>query len=100
MPPVQCCSPHRGPARHLAPHAALAMSQTDLVPGPDPWAGGAVSDPVFQEAYRRVRSRFSDRQWQTLTSQQITEEIYREMAVIDAEKRRRSGDETPEPEQG
>jgi hypothetical protein len=59
-----------------------------------------MSDPVFQEAYRRVRSRFNDQQqWGTLTNRQITEEIYREMAAIDAEKRRNSGSAPPRPEQ-
>lgn len=76
-----------------------ALSQFDLVRGPNLHAGGAMTDPIFQEAYRRVRSRYSDQQWGTTTNHQITEEIYREMAVIDAGKREQSGDETPKPEQ-
>jgi hypothetical protein len=45
-----------------------------------------MSDQVFQEAFARVRARYSDAEWQTMSPQQVVEEIYREMRVIDVEQ--------------
>ena len=45
-----------------------------------------MSDQVFQDAYSRVRGRFSDQEWFGMTPRQITDEIYREIRVIDQER--------------
>jgi hypothetical protein len=45
-----------------------------------------MSDQVFHEAYDRVRSRFSDQEWFSLTPRQITDAIYREIRLIDQER--------------
>jgi hypothetical protein len=45
-----------------------------------------MSDGSFQEAYARVRGRYSDQAWIALTPRQITEAIYQEMRQIDAER--------------
>lgn len=45
-----------------------------------------MSDQIFQEAYGRVRSRHTDQEWFSLTPQQITDAIYREMRVIDQQR--------------
>ncbi len=39
----------------------------------------------FRLAYQRTRARYSDEQWLTLEPRQITDAIYREMRLIDAE---------------
>jgi hypothetical protein len=59
-----------------------------------------MSDRTFQEAYDRVRRRYSDREWLTLGNHRITEEIYREMREIDAERRRNTSGGDPKPDQG
>ena len=48
--------------------------------------GGAMSDQVFQDAYSRVRGRFSDREWFGMTPREITDAIYREIRIIDQER--------------
>ena len=48
--------------------------------------GGDMSDQVFQDAYSRVRARFSDQEWFGMTPRQITDAIYREIRVIDQER--------------
>ena len=45
-----------------------------------------MTDGSFQEAYARVRSRYSDEAWLALNPRQITEAIYGEMRLIDAER--------------
>jgi hypothetical protein len=45
-----------------------------------------MSDQVFQEAYDRVRNRFRDREWFSMTPRQITEAIYKEIRLIDQER--------------
>jgi hypothetical protein len=45
-----------------------------------------VSDQVFQNAYARVRGRHSDQAWFALSPREITESIYREIRIIDAER--------------
>jgi hypothetical protein len=45
-----------------------------------------MSDQIVQEAYKRVRSRYSDDAWFALPPRAITDEIYREMRQIDAER--------------
>ncbi|PPQ30137.1 hypothetical protein [Rhodopila globiformis] len=42
-----------------------------------------MRDPTFQDAYARVRGRFSDHDWLNLPPRKITDLIYREMRVID-----------------
>jgi len=45
-----------------------------------------MSDQIFQEAYARVRARHTEETWLALTPRQITDEIYREIRLIDAER--------------
>lgn len=45
-----------------------------------------MSDRVFEEAYNRVRSRFSEESWFALPPRTVTEEIYKEIRQIDAEQ--------------
>ena len=45
-----------------------------------------MSDPLFQKAYARARSRFSDSGWLSLSPREITEAIYGEIRQIDAER--------------
>jgi hypothetical protein len=47
-----------------------------------------MSDGGFQEAYARVRSRFTEEAWIALTPRQITDLIYREIRELDAERNR------------
>jgi hypothetical protein len=49
-----------------------------------------MSDGSFQEAYARVRRRYSDQAWLALTPRQITEAIYREIRLMDAERNQNS----------
>jgi len=60
-----------------------------------------MSDGSFQQAYARVRSRFSDQAWIALTPRQITDAIYREIRQIDAERNQQTIDQpsagTPDP---
>ena len=41
---------------------------------------------VFEEAYARVRSRFSDDAWFAMPPRAVTDEIYKEIRQIDAER--------------
>ena len=45
-----------------------------------------MSDHVFQDAYARVRSRYSDQAWLNLAPREITDAIYREIRRIDSER--------------
>jgi hypothetical protein len=45
-----------------------------------------MSDRSFQDAYARVRSRHTEQSWIALTPRQITEAIYQELRLIDAER--------------
>jgi hypothetical protein len=45
-----------------------------------------MNDKILQEAYARVRSRYTDSAWFALTPRAITDAIYREMREIDAER--------------
>jgi hypothetical protein len=47
-----------------------------------------MNDGSFQEAYARVRSRYDDQAWIALTPRQITEAIYQEIRLLDAERHR------------
>ena len=42
-----------------------------------------MSDQVFTQAYARVRARFSNRTWQNLSPREITDELFKEMRVLD-----------------
>lgn len=54
-----------------------------------------MSDGSFQEAYARVRSRYTDHAWIALTPRQITDAIYREIRQIDAERNQQTNDQLP-----
>jgi hypothetical protein len=45
-----------------------------------------MSDQIFQDAYARVRGRYTDQAWFALTPREITDLIYREIRVIDCER--------------
>ncbi len=45
-----------------------------------------MSDQIFQEAYARVRARHTEETWLALSPRQITDAIYREIRLIDAER--------------
>jgi hypothetical protein len=45
-----------------------------------------MSDSIFQDAYARVRSRHTNQGWFALAPREITEMIYREIRLIDAER--------------
>ncbi len=45
-----------------------------------------MRDLVFQDAYDRVRGRFTDEAWMALQPSEITRAIYAEMRVLDAER--------------
>jgi hypothetical protein len=45
-----------------------------------------MSDQIVQDAYNRVRSRYSDEVWYALPPRALTDEIYREIRRIDAER--------------
>jgi hypothetical protein len=45
-----------------------------------------MSEGVFQQAYDRVRKRFTLDAWLALDPRQVTELIYAEMRQIDAER--------------
>jgi len=42
-----------------------------------------MSDLIFQDAYARVRSRYSNQDWVTLSPREVTTLIYQEMREID-----------------
>ncbi|HVZ06382.1 hypothetical protein [Rhodopila sp.] len=44
-----------------------------------------MSDRVVEEAYNRVRSRYSDESWFALPPRAVTDAIYQEIRRIDAE---------------
>lgn len=45
-----------------------------------------MSDRIVEEAYNRARSRFPDDQWFALPPRAVTDEIYKEIRQIDAER--------------
>ncbi len=45
-----------------------------------------MSDQIVQEAYNRVRGRYTDDAWFSLPPRSVTDAIYREMRTIDAER--------------
>ena len=45
-----------------------------------------MSDQIVQEAYSRVRRRFSDEVWYALPPRALTDAIYQEIRQIDAER--------------
>lgn len=55
-----------------------------------------MSDQIFQEAYARVRARYTEDAWLAMSPRQITDAIYREIRQIDAE-RARANPEDPDP---
>jgi hypothetical protein len=47
-----------------------------------------MSDQIVHDAYARVRSRYADEEWYALPPRTITDEIYREIRRMDAERLR------------
>jgi hypothetical protein len=47
-----------------------------------------MSDRIFQEAYNRVRGRYTEDAWLSLNPRQLTDSIYKEIRLIDAERLR------------
>jgi hypothetical protein len=45
-----------------------------------------MSDHTFQDAYVRVRARYDDRSWFSLSPRQITDAIYQEIRALDRER--------------
>ncbi|MBS0643282.1 MAG: hypothetical protein JSS43_25740 [Proteobacteria bacterium] len=45
-----------------------------------------MSDRIVEEAYNRAKSRFSEEQWFSLPPRAVTDEIYKEIRQIDAER--------------
>ena len=45
-----------------------------------------MSDRIVEEAYNRVRSRYSDDAWFALPPRTLTDAIYQEIRRIDAER--------------
>ena len=45
-----------------------------------------MSDEIFAEAYARLRGRHSEKEWFSLTPQDITKAIYSEIRAIDRER--------------
>jgi hypothetical protein len=45
-----------------------------------------MSDQTFQDAYARVRGRHTDQVWFSLSPREITDAIYREIRLLDAER--------------
>jgi hypothetical protein len=45
-----------------------------------------MPDTVFNEAYTRVRARYSDQAWFRQTAREITNAIYAEIRAIDRER--------------
>jgi hypothetical protein len=58
-----------------------------------------MSDRVFQDAYIRVRNRYSAVEWWTQSNFRITKEIYLEMRSIDLERQQSVRGDVPEPGQ-
>ena len=54
-----------------------------------------MRDRVFQDAYDRVRGRFTDEAWMALQPSEITRAIYAEMRALDAERSRAPMIRTP-----
>jgi hypothetical protein len=42
-----------------------------------------VRDQAFAQAYVRVRARYTARTWQNVSAREITDEIYKEMRLLD-----------------
>jgi hypothetical protein len=57
-----------------------------------------MSDGVFQVAYEKARQRYSNDSWLALTPRQITEAIYQEIRLIDAERAADASTRAPSPE--
>ncbi len=47
-----------------------------------------MSDRIVEEAYNRVRSRYSDDAWFALPPRALTDAIYQEIRQIDSERSR------------
>jgi hypothetical protein len=54
-----------------------------------------MSDLTFQLAYARVRTRYSETEWQTMSPHQVAGEIYREIRILDAARQRDRGTDEP-----
>jgi hypothetical protein len=58
-----------------------------------------MNDQVYEEAYVRVRRRYSNFDWPALTRKDIDDAIFREVQVISAEGHRKPDKEAPEVDQ-
>jgi hypothetical protein len=45
-----------------------------------------MRDQIFQDAYARVRGRYTDQAWFALSPREITDAIYAEIRAIDQER--------------
>lgn len=57
-----------------------------------------MSDKIFEEAFARVRARYSEEQWLALSPRQITDAIYREIRQIDAARMQGNPPPSPDPD--
>jgi hypothetical protein len=55
-----------------------------------------MNDGIFQIAFKRVRSRYSEEAWLALLPRQITEAIYQEIRAIDAERHAQPAEDPPD----
>jgi hypothetical protein len=58
-----------------------------------------MNEQVFEEAYVRVRRRYSNVDWKALSRRDIDDAIYREIQIITVEASRKADDEAPEVDQ-
>ena len=58
-----------------------------------------MNEQVFEEAYVRVRRRYSNVDWKALSRRDIDDAIYREIQIITAEGSRKPDEEAPEVDQ-
>jgi hypothetical protein len=56
-----------------------------------------MSDQIVHDAYTRVRGRYTDEMWFALPPRTITDAIYREIRLIDAEREAKRAPDAPSP---
>jgi hypothetical protein len=78
-----------GCVKDLPGHVTARLTRIEIV----------MNDPVFHEAYPRVRRRHGDLEWQTMRHPQVAEKIYREVRALDAERNPTPRPKAPKPEQ-
>jgi hypothetical protein len=55
-----------------------------------------MNEQVFEEAYVRVRRRYSNVDWKALSRKDIDDAIYREIEVITAKRSRNPDEKEPD----